>query len=150
MNKHDLEKKVFLSARNYGISSVLFRHVVGQRLHVNVTDMECLGLLFHKGLASPTELSRYTGLSPSATTAMLDRLEKAKLIRRTPNPKDRRSTLIEIEANSAETVGPLFAGIRAGQSAMVAHYSEAQLQLLIDFFEKSAALWDKEREKLTN
>ena len=54
ITKADLKKRVNLAARQYGISSVLFRHLVGERLGVNVTDMECLGLLFHKGLASPT------------------------------------------------------------------------------------------------
>ena len=39
--------------------------------------MECRGLLFRNRLASPTELARHTGLSSSATTAMLDRLERA-------------------------------------------------------------------------
>ena len=71
---------------------VLFRNMVSERLGVNVTDMECLGLLYNKDLATPSELARYTGLGSGATTAMLDRLEKSGLIERRPNPDDRRGT----------------------------------------------------------
>ncbi|MDB5178649.1 MAG: hypothetical protein JWN01_592 [Patescibacteria group bacterium] len=46
---------------------------------------------------------------------MLDRLEKANLITRKPNPKDGRGVLIEANKNLAETLGPTFAGIQKVQ-----------------------------------
>ena len=61
--KQDLKERVIMGAREYGIHMVLFRNMVGERLGVNVTDMECLGLLYNKGLATPFEFTRYTGLS---------------------------------------------------------------------------------------
>ena len=64
---------------------MLFRHAIGEKLGVGVTDMECLGLIFLKGLATPSELALYTGLTSGSTTAMLDRLEKRNLIKRQPN-----------------------------------------------------------------
>lgn len=42
-----------------------------------------------------TELVRVFGYTPSTLTGMLDRLERAGLLRRTPNARDRRSFLIE-------------------------------------------------------
>src|SRR5712691_10514411 len=106
-NKDDLKQQVILGTREYGIGSVLFRHVIGEILGVNVTDMECLGVLFFKGLATPSELAKHTGLSSGATTAMLDRLEKSGLIERRPNPQDRRGTLITIVKEATVKVGPL-------------------------------------------
>jgi DNA-binding MarR family transcriptional regulator len=147
-DKKDLEKRVIRGARNYGISAVLFRHTIGEMLGVNVTDMECLGILFHKGLSTPSELAKYTGLSSGATTAMLDRLEKSGLIERRPNPRDRRGTLIVIVQEAAEKVAPLFASGRKAQDELVASYSEKELELLAEFFEKSGTMWDEEREKL--
>src|SRR6185312_194532 len=94
--KQSLEQQVLLAAREYGVSTTLFRNAVGARLGVNVTDMECLALLFFKGIATPTELSKHTSLSSGATTAMLDRLERAGMILRRPNPDDRRGSLIEV------------------------------------------------------
>src|SRR5512147_3196898 len=110
-HKADLMKQVAMGAREYGISMVLYRHAVGEKLGVNVTDMECLGLIFLKGLATPSELGRYAGLSSGATTAMLDRLEKTGIIERRPNPNDRRSSHIVIVQETAAKIGPLFASV---------------------------------------
>src|SRR5260370_32152590 len=93
-NKDELKQQVIMGTREYGIGSVLFRHVIGEMLGVNATDMQCLGVSFFKGVATPSELARYTGLSSGATSAMLDDLEKGELIPRRPNPADRRSTHI--------------------------------------------------------
>jgi DNA-binding MarR family transcriptional regulator len=146
--KNQLEQQVVLAARDYGISTVLFRHTVGARLGVNVTDMECLALLFFKRLATPTELSRYTGLSSGATTAMLNRLERAKLIERRPNPKDGRGSLITVNPASVSTVGPLFAGVRAAQDELLAGYSREQLDLIADFLTRYAKVWEDARPSL--
>lgn len=148
--KNELKQQVIIGAREYGIGSVLFRHVIGEKLGVNVTDMECLGLIFLKGLATPTELGRYAGLSSGATTAMLDRLEKSGLIERRPNPNDRRSTLIVIVQEMAAKIGPLFASLREAQDALLSSYSEAELEVLADFFRRSVVMWEEEREKLTH
>jgi len=150
MAKKDLVEKVILGARQYGISNVLFRNMVGERLGVNVTDMECLGLLFHKGIATPSELARHTGLTSGATTAMLDRLEKSGLIERRPNPNDRRGTLIVLLESGTEKVGPWFASARQAQNELVSSYTEGELELLADYFERSTKMWEEERGKIQN
>lgn len=147
-SKAELVDQVILGARQYGISTVLFRNVVGERLGVNVTDMECLGLLFHKGIATPSELARHTGLSSGATTAMLDRLEKGGLIERQPNPDDRRGTLIVLLKSGAERVGPWFSSVRQAQNDLVSSYSVEQLEVISDFFIRVTRMWEKERENL--
>ncbi|HLZ14936.1 MAG TPA: MarR family transcriptional regulator [Candidatus Saccharimonadales bacterium] len=149
-HKGSLERRVILGTREYGIGSVLFRRVVGERLGVNDTDMECLGAIFFKGLATPSELAQYTGLSSGATTAMLDRLEKSGLIERHPNPYDRRSVHITIVKRAAKKIGPLFASLRAAQQEIVSSYSEDQLAILSDFFGRSAKMWKEERAKITD
>lgn len=132
-SKQDLETQVFIAARENGISSVLFRNAIGRRLGLNITDSECLSLLTIKGISTPTELARYTGLTTGSTTAMLDRLEKAKFIRRRPNPNDRRGVLIEINKQSAETVGPLVAGVQRAHNKLIASYSDKELETIADF-----------------
>jgi DNA-binding MarR family transcriptional regulator len=151
MTKQDkelLKQRVVLGAREYGIGSVLFRQIIGEKLGVNATDMECLGLIFLRGMATPSELARYTGLSSGATSAMLNRLEKSGLIERRPNPSDRRSSHIVVVEQTAKKIGPLFASLREAQDKVISTYSEAELALLADFFDKSLVMWEEEREKL--
>ena len=60
------------------------------------------GLLGHLALAgrpyrdSPGALARKEGLSSGAMTNRLDRLEAAGLVRRLPNPDDRRALVVEL------------------------------------------------------
>lgn len=147
-HKKDLVKQVNMGAREYGISTVLFRHAVGEILGVNVTDMECLALIFFKGLATPSELARYTGLTSGATTAMLDRLEKAHLIERRPNPQDRRGTLIVLTHERTEEVGAMFASGREAIDRLTSSYSESELETIADYFRRLVSVWEEEREKL--
>src|SRR3954464_14927765 len=141
LGNEQLKQQVIVGAREYNIASLLFRHAIAERLGVNVTDMECLGLVFLKGVATPSELARYTGLSSGATTAMLDRLEKAGIIERRPNPNDRRSSHIVIMEQRAGEIGKLFATVREAQDEIVSSYTEAELALLIDFFNRSVVMW---------
>lgn len=148
LHKEQLVKQVNMGAREYGISAVLFRHAVAEMLGVNVTDMECLALIFFKGLATPSELARHTGLTSGATTAMLDRLEKAHLIERRPNPQDRRGTLIVLTNERTEEIGGLFASGRKAIEKLTSSYSERDLEVISDYLGKLGSLWTEERERL--
>lgn len=132
-SRQDLERRVMMAARDNGISAVLFRNALARRLGLNITDSECLSLLSIKGISTPTELARYTGLTTGSTTAMLDRLEKAGFIRRKPNPADRRGVLIEITENWQETAGPMVAGVQQAHADLLARYSEQELETIADF-----------------
>ncbi len=146
--KKELVDQVIEGIREYGISNVLFRHVVADRLGVNITDVECLGLLFHKGISTPGELSAHTGLSSGATTAMLDRLERSGIIQRQPNPSDRRGTLIAINEEKAEALAPFFTSGREAQFNLISGYGQDELTFLADFLHKLAAMQDQERRRM--
>ena len=135
-SKRDLERQVFAAARDNGVSAVLFRNVVARKLGLNVTDGECLSFLAMKGVSTPKELAHYTGLTTGSTTAMLDRLEKARFIRRKPNPEDRRGILIEITGKWTETAGPLVRGVRQAHAELIAGYSDEELETIADFLKR--------------
>jgi DNA-binding MarR family transcriptional regulator len=147
-SKKELEKLTFDTAHEYAISTVLFRNAVGGSFGINMTDMQCLALLFFKGISSPNELGIYTGLSSGATTAMLDRLARAQLIKRSPNPIDHRGTQISVDKLFTKKVGPLLRANKTAQRLVIASYSGEQLELLIDFFSKLSAVWEASRQKI--
>ena len=146
--KTDLKKRALLAVRDYGIQLTLFRNAMSEWAGVNATDMECLRLLFIKGTATPSELARHTGLTSGATTAMLDRLEKAGLLERRPNPADRRGTLIAPAKSGAEKAAAWFESARNAQDELISSYSESELGIIADAFERFIKLWDQEREKI--
>ena len=146
--RDELVKAVNMGAREYGISTVLFRHAVGEIMGVNETVMECLALIFFNGLATPSELARYTGLTSGATTAMLDRLEKARLIERRPNPQDRRGTLIVLTNERTKELSSIFASGRQAIDSLTSSYSETELETMADYLRRLVIVWEEEREKL--
>ncbi|MFZ5858801.1 MAG: MarR family winged helix-turn-helix transcriptional regulator [Chloroflexota bacterium] len=146
--KAELKKRALMAVRDYGVHLTLFRNAMSEWAGLNATDMECLRLLSQKGIASPSELARHTGLTSGATTAMLDRLEKAGLIERRPNPNDRRGTLIAPAASSAEKAASWFESARQAQDELISSYSEEQLEIVADVFERFTKLWDDERRKI--
>jgi DNA-binding MarR family transcriptional regulator len=146
--KKDLKMRALMAVRDYGVHLTLFRNAMNEWAGLNATDMECLRLLFSKGVATPSELARHTGLTSGATTAMLDRLEKAGFIERRPNPNDRRGTLISPAKSSAAKAASWFESARKAQAELISSYSESELEIIADVFERFTKLWDQEREKL--
>lgn len=144
----ELKKRALIAVRDYGVNLTLFRNAMNEWAGLNTSDMECLRLLFLKGISTPSELARQTGLTSGATTAMLDRLQEAGLIERRPNPDDRRGTLITPAESAGERVASWFESARHAQDKLMSEYSEAELEIISDVFERFAALWDEEREKL--
>jgi DNA-binding MarR family transcriptional regulator len=146
--KAELKKRALTAVMDYGVHLTLFRNAMSEWAGLNVTDMECLRFLFLKGVATPSELARQTGLTSGAATAMLDRLEKAGLIERRPNPDDRRGTLITPAQSAAVEVASWFESARNAQDELISTYSESELGIISDVFERFTELWDQEREKL--
>jgi DNA-binding MarR family transcriptional regulator len=144
----DLKKRALAAVREYGVHLMLFRNAMNEWAGLNATDMECLRLLFLKGVSTPSELARQTGLTSGATTAMLDRLEKAGLIERHPNPDDRRGTLISPAESASARAASWFGSARKAQGHLIASYSERELEVICDVFERFTELWDQERKKI--
>lgn len=146
--KSELRERAQAAIRDYGVNLTLFRSAVSEWAGLDQTAMEGLRLLFLQGVATPSELARHTGLTSGATTAMLDRLERAGLIERRPNPDDRRGTLITPSANAAQRVRSWFESARRAQARLLASYSASELETICDVFERFAELWDAERAKM--
>ena len=146
--KTDLKKRTLKAVAEYAVNLTRFRNAMSEGMGFNVSDMECLRLLFLKGVSTPSELARHTGLTSGATTAMLDRLEKAGLIERRPNPDDRGGTLIVPAKSSAEKAASWFESARKAQDELISSYSERELETISDAFERFTEIWQQEREKI--
>jgi DNA-binding MarR family transcriptional regulator len=82
--------------------------------------------VFQAGARTPQELAAYTGTDASTITRRVDQLEERGLLRRTPNPCDRRSIYLEL-TDEGRTLSPRIATIarKLNQDAM-AHMSDAE------------------------
>jgi DNA-binding MarR family transcriptional regulator len=146
--KRELVAQVISDAREYSVGMVGFHQAVGRILGLNVTDMKCLDVMTMRGSATPSQLAEHTGLSSGATTAMIDRLEKAGLVERHPHPKDRRGTILVLTKQAMQKLPLLFQSLSHGMHTLISGYSQKELAVLADFFARASVLWQKERDKL--
>jgi DNA-binding MarR family transcriptional regulator len=73
---------------------------------LSIADFDVLNTLQRVGNTSgtkPTDLARSALITTGAMTSRLDRLERAGLIRRNPDPADRRGILVSLTAQGGKT-----------------------------------------------
>jgi DNA-binding MarR family transcriptional regulator len=84
----------------------------------------------------PTEFSSALMLTSSGTTKRLDRLEQAGLVARTPDPDDRRGTLITLTAAGRELVDAASEAHLANEHRLLGALSEGERERLAALLRK--------------
>ncbi|MEV6243816.1 MarR family transcriptional regulator [Lentzea sp. NPDC051838] len=101
------------------------------------TDLYALNVLDLNGPMTPGELSALTGLTTGPTTRLIDRLEQAGFVRRTPSPDDRRKVIVE-PLGEPTRLAEALAPARKKLGDLFASYSEEERRTLFDYFERAA------------
>jgi len=135
-NKEELKFKTLMAARDNGITSMLFRNAMARKLDLSLTESLCLTLLGINQVSTPSEISKYTGLTTGATTTMLDRLVKKGFIIRKSNPNDRRGVKIEINEEYSKIAFHMVSGVQKAHKELIDSYSDKELEVITDFLEK--------------
>jgi DNA-binding MarR family transcriptional regulator len=126
--------------RRYVGAVVLHGHASAAALGLGGTDLYALNSLDIGGPMTSGELADATGLTTGATTRLIDRLERAGHVRRTPDAADRRRVyveLIERPAGVDDTVDPA----RHKIEAILRDYDDQQLASLFDYFRRAATAY---------
>jgi len=90
--------------------------------HLTWGEWKLLGVLLHQGSpyrASPGKLAEHLDLSSGAMTNRIDRLEEAGLIRRLPDPNDRRGVQVEL-TDAGEKIYKQSTAAQARKEALIA------------------------------
>jgi DNA-binding MarR family transcriptional regulator len=78
-------------------------------------------------------LAEMTGLTTGAITGVVDRLEKASLAERAPDPNDRRRVMIQPLASRSPEVQHVILALTGPLGALYANYTDEQLDTLLNF-----------------
>jgi DNA-binding MarR family transcriptional regulator len=116
---------------------VLFHEAIGHRLGLSAADHKALGIVASKGPLTAGALAQLTGLSPGAVTGLVDRLESGGHVRRTPDPTDRRRTLITAVDRPRSDLGGIFAALTADMNKLASRYDEKESAAINDFLRRT-------------
>ena len=119
--------------RKASAQGVLYGQSVANAVGISGSDLDCLDLLNFEGRVTAGRLAEVTGLTTGAITGVVDRLEKAGLVRRERDEADRRKVYIVILPASAAKIGRYYLPLQEKMHKVWGTYSDAELQLLLRF-----------------
>jgi DNA-binding MarR family transcriptional regulator len=129
------------------------RAAVGDDERLNLTDLQCLGLHQLHGPMTAGALARSTGLTTSAITAVIDRLERSGYASREHDAADRRRVIVRLDQQQVEDkIVPLYTSKAADKARVYARFSDAELAAVRDFLQalEDAALDPADRARPTD
>jgi DNA-binding MarR family transcriptional regulator len=135
-----LEDEMIRRIRHFIAGAILFNQKAADRFGLHLTDMQSMNVLELLGPTTPGKLAEWTGLTTGGVTVMLDRLEKAGYVKRAPNPKDRRSLLVQVNPKKLRKIHAIYTGINEQLAELLAETPEAELRTVAKFFDRINAI----------
>lgn len=133
--------------RRYLSAGVINALATAEAAGLNATDYYALNLLDLSGPLTSGDLAVGTGLTTGATTRLIDRLEKGGLVRRVPDPTDRRKVIVESVARP-EGLEQVLAGTRRRLGEVIEGMAEGDRAVLFRYFAQAADAYQSATEEL--
>lgn len=130
--------------------TVFIHQAIAQTAGLNATDTKCIDLILRgpEGSVTAGWLSERTGLTTGAITHILDRLEKRRFVERVRDPQDRRKVIVRVRPESLAPLIPKYEAVGRAHLKLAEEYSDEELRLICDYFEKSSAISEGELARL--
>jgi DNA-binding MarR family transcriptional regulator len=119
--------------RRSSAQGVLYGQTVANVAGIANSDLECMDILYLEGRVTAGRLAEVTGLTTGAITGVVDRLEKAGLVRRERDDADRRKVFIAVVPEAIEGIGQFYVPMQQAMEKVFGGYSDAELRLLLRF-----------------
>lgn len=141
---------VDLLGKRLSTATIMFHTAVADRMGVSVTDAKSRSILLQFGPMTAGELARRLGLTTGAVTGVIDRLERARLVRRVADPKDRRRVVVELVSNPKREreIARLFEPMGERILRLAAAYDEKDQATIIEFVTKASEVLEEETARL--
>jgi DNA-binding MarR family transcriptional regulator len=147
LSRVELVAEFIVAIRASQTASQTLDHAIAEYMGIDDTAFRCLDILDQEGPMSAGRLAERARLSPGATTALIDRLERKGYARRTRDTEDRRRVLVEIAPEMRDRAEELY-GTPAEGAAGLSAYSDDELEFLIAFLRGSVAYQEERMRRL--
>ena len=125
-----------------------FESAVARALEVDAIGLAAMDYLILNGSATPTELAHNLEVSTAAMTLVLDRLEAAEHISRSPHPSDRRKVVISPAKDSIRAAFSHVQPLIDGMDKMVNAMTPAERAVVTKFLADLNNLYDEAKRAI--
>ncbi len=134
MKRQRILKDLNDACQELGNRSVFMSHAVATEIGLNATDFECFDALrLTDRPVTAGELAQVTGLTTGAITGIVDRLEKAGFVERSPDKTDRRRIYVRPLMTMCQRIRELYGPLSNSFQELTKKYTEEELRLIHDF-----------------
>lgn len=130
--------------------AVLFIHTIAEKMGLQLADIRCLDYLMEVESATAGDIAKVTDLTTGAVTAMIDRLEKIKLVQRSADTKDRRKIIITLYNKNFHKSNIATNFFTKNVTGLLDTYTKKEQKIIIDWNVKMTTLFQDEIKKLNN
>jgi DNA-binding MarR family transcriptional regulator len=146
--KRDDEGLARLLGRALTAQAVAYYEALAERLGLNATDVRSLELLSLEADVTPGRLAELTGLTTGAVTGVLDRLEKAGLVRRESDPADRRRIIVRLIPDRIGELATTIQPLARATDDLLQRYAPAERAAIADYLQRAAGAVETETARL--
>jgi DNA-binding MarR family transcriptional regulator len=143
-----LVSEVTTELRLAGVANDVADQAVADYLGLNRTDARCLDIIERLQRVPAGRLAAESGMSTGAVTTVLDRLERAGLARRVPDPADRRRVLAELTPAARRELAALSAPLAAEAMRHLEGYTAEQVCLVRDFMREARRINEAHADRM--
>jgi DNA-binding MarR family transcriptional regulator len=122
--------------------------VMAERLSLHRTDLRCLEILACEGPLAAGRLAELAGISSSAMTSAMDRMEMAGYVARAGAAADRRVVVVSVTARGRADGRTAFADLMTAMDCLLARYAEPDIQVIGRFLAELLELLGEEASRL--
>ena len=117
-----------------GTLNVLHTNAVASQIGLSATEFESMDIISHYQPINAGQLARRCGLTTGAITGIVDRLERAGVVKRKTDPKDRRRVLLKPveDPEKIKKIHKLYEPMSSAFDELMNEYSTEQLQFLVE------------------
>ncbi|WP_344217892.1 MarR family winged helix-turn-helix transcriptional regulator [Nonomuraea bangladeshensis] len=148
MSKRQLIREIAMQLRLLQQSFDAFDEAAAARLALNRTDLRCLDGVLTDGPVTAGQISAALKLSPAATTTVIDRLERAGMVTRSPDPDNRRRVLVTATDAARTVESEIFAPVGLAGAQALQRYGPDELAVILDFLRTARDVQEDQATRL--
>ncbi|QIP82944.1 MarR family transcriptional regulator [Streptomyces sp. Tu 2975] len=145
----ELLTAVTAAARRHHAAYTMFSQALADQLGLHPTDLQCVSLLgLEPRPRSTGEIAKLTGLTSGSATRLVDRLERAGLVERSPDLHDRRKMLVSPTARRAPEVAAAWDTPGRAFAQALDDFTDEELLVVERYLQRITQVGSEQAERL--